>query len=66
MPPIRERSVYLDRIVLLFVLSLFLLASPVNGFWASSRALWYSPYLLWGGLIALAFWLQRRRYQDEI
>lgn len=59
-------SRYLDRVLLLFLLALFLLLSPVLEWWAADDAPWYGPYVIWGGLIALAFWLQRRMDRHEL
>lgn len=52
---------HLDRVVLLFLLALFLLVSPLVEWWAADDSHWLAPYLLWGLVIALTFWLQRRR-----
>lgn len=57
-PPDHER--FFDRVILLFLLALFLLTSPLQHWWAADDALWLAPYLIWGLIIALAFWLQRR------
>ncbi len=62
-PPESDR--HLDRVLLLFLLALFLLVSPLTEIWAADSAHWLSPFLLWGGIIALAYWLQRRRERPE-
>jgi hypothetical protein len=56
----RDRAGYLDRSLLLFLLALFLLVSPLKGLWAAPELPWYTPYLLWGGIILLALRVQRR------
>lgn len=58
LPTQQERQ--FDRVILLFLLALFLLASPFMHWWAADDSPWYAPYLLWGGLIAVMAWLQRR------
>jgi len=46
---------------LLFLLGLFLFASPLLAWWATPANGWWMPYLLWLLLIVLGFWAQRRR-----
>lgn len=56
----------LDRVLLLFLLALFLFASPFTTWWAHAQPPWYVPFLLWGGLITLvAFERTSRRGDDE-
>lgn len=55
-----DQERFSDRVVLLFLLALFLLASPLRHWWAADETTWLAPYLIWGVLIALAYWLQRR------
>ncbi|MBI3900505.1 MAG: hypothetical protein HY308_19790 [Gammaproteobacteria bacterium] len=43
----------LDSVVLLFLFGLFLLFSPFTFWWAAHARVWYLPYLLWLGFIAL-------------
>jgi hypothetical protein len=64
MRPPRDRSSYLDRSLLLFLFALFLLVSPVKAWWASVDIPWYTLYLLWGGVIALAYVLQCRHHDE--
>ncbi len=63
LPPQNERQ--LDRVVLLFLLALFLLVSPLLMTWAADDNPWYLPYLIWLGLIAAMYRLQRRTRQDH-
>ena len=65
MRPPRDRTAYLERSLLLFLFALFLLVSPLKPLWAGPDAPWYSVYLLWAGVIALAFRL-RCRHSDEL
>ena len=55
---------HLDKVILLFLFALFLLASPLSHIWSGKHAAWYAPYLVWAGLIGLAFWLQRKRDRE--
>lgn len=56
----RDHEGILDRVILLFLLALFLLLSPILNWWASDTSPWYSPYLIWALLIALTWLLQRK------
>lgn len=55
-----DQERFADRVILLFLLALFLLASPLKSWWAADDTTWLAPYLIWGVIITLAFWLQRR------
>jgi uncharacterized membrane protein HdeD (DUF308 family) len=65
MHPPRDPSVYAERAILLFLLALFVLVSPLKAFWATAVLPWYTPYLIWGGIILLAFRL-RGRHDHEV
>lgn len=54
-----DHKLPIDRVILTFVLALFLLASPLLDWWARDTAPWYLPYLIWLLLIALTWALQR-------
>lgn len=60
-----DQERFSDRVLLLFLLALFLLASPLRNWWAADDTFWLAPYLIWGVIIALAFWLQRRLDRHE-
>ncbi|MFQ5995658.1 MAG: hypothetical protein ACE5K1_11260 [Acidiferrobacterales bacterium] len=65
MRQIRDIARGLDRVIILFLFALFLLVSPLLGWWAADTSPWYLPYLLWLVLIVLCAWLQlkeRRRH----
>lgn len=53
-----------DRIILLLLFALFLLAPPLLEWWAKDDAAWYLPYLIWLALIVPIFILQRRARRD--
>ena len=50
-PPNRGR--YLDKVVLLGLLALFLFASPLVEWWSARDMPWYAPFLLWAAVIFL-------------
>lgn len=56
-----ERS---DRSILVFLVGVFLFASPFTLWWAGITDLWYLPYLMWVGLIALIAWVVQRSHDD--
>lgn len=60
-----SRSGPLDGVALLFLLALFLFASPFTEWWARTGLVWYFPFLLWGLLIALVAIHQRIQDDDE-
>lgn len=53
-----ETGGHIDRVILLFLFAILLLASPLKAVWAADDSPWYLPYLLWGVLIILAARLQ--------
>lgn len=65
MPNSHEQERFFDRVILLLLFALFLLASPLRDWWAADDSHWFAPYLLWGVVIALAYWLQRRINRHE-
>lgn len=58
MPHSKEPEQHLDRVILLFLLALFLLLSPIKEWWAADDSPWYAPYLIWGLMIFLTWRLQ--------
>ena len=61
-----HKEAYYDRVILLFLLALFLLLSPILRWWAADDSAWYTPYVIWLVLIALGFWLQRKSGRHEL
>jgi hypothetical protein len=51
--------------LLLLAVALGLFASPFTASWAGFHPPWYLPYLLWGGLIALAAFLLGTMADDD-
>ncbi len=62
----REHEQHLDRVVILFLFALFLLLSPFLNWWAADDSPWYTPYLIWGLLIALTWRLRCRLERHEL
>jgi len=57
---------YINR-SLLMVLAVALVFFPSALEWASTGGTaWYRIYLLWGLLVLLGYWIQRRQYHDDI
>jgi len=56
----------LDKVLLLFLFALFLLVSPLLQWWAADASPWYLPFLIWLGIIALAYWRNRRGGTHEL
>lgn len=56
-----DRDPRYDRVLIVFLLALFVLLSPLLTWWASDDSPWYAPYLLWLGLIGLAAAIAHRR-----
>jgi len=63
LPPDSER--HLDRVILVFIFALFLLISPFKQWWTAEGSAWFLPYVLWLGIIALAFLVQRWRARHD-
>ena len=45
--------------VVVLLITLLILLPPLLRLWVSMDAAWYLPYLVWAGIIGLAYWLQR-------
>jgi hypothetical protein len=54
----------IDIVLLLFLFGLFLFLSPFTSWWAAVAAVWYLPFLLWFGFIALIAWVAHLRHDD--
>lgn len=65
MPSSSQQERQFDRVILLFLLALFLLVSPFINWWAAADSPWFAPYLIWALLIAAMAWLQRRRRRHD-
>jgi hypothetical protein len=56
---------YIYRLVFLLVLAIYVFSPNILDWWISSGSSWYSPYLIWAGLIAIGVWLEWRRDPNE-
>ncbi|WP_165794779.1 hypothetical protein [Marinobacter fuscus] len=56
---------YIYRLVFLLVLALYIFSPNILDWWTAPENAWYSPYLIWGGLIVIGFWLEWRRDPNE-
>ncbi|MBL3557891.1 MAG: hypothetical protein ABJM11_04770 [Marinobacter sp.] len=56
---------YIYRLVFLLVLAIYIFSPNILDWWTSPENAWYSPYVIWAGLIAIGFWLEWRRDPNE-
>ncbi|MEH6355686.1 MAG: hypothetical protein V7760_06625 [Marinobacter sp.] len=56
---------YIYRLVFLLVLAIYVFSPNILNWWMLSGSAWYSPYLIWTGLIAIGVWLEWRRDPNE-
>ena len=52
--------------VALFLLALFLLATPFTDWWLGAQPPWFVPFLGWAVVIGLAGWLLERSYGRDL
>ena len=45
--------------IVVVLIALLVLLPPMSSLWFGLHAPWYLPYLVWLGIILLAYWLQR-------
>lgn len=57
---------YLDLVLVVFIASLFVFASPFHAYWMTADAPWYAPYLIWLGVIVITAIIQYRRGRHEL
>jgi hypothetical protein len=55
-----------EQTLLLFLLALFLFASPFTLWWATADNLWFLPYLLWLLIIIAGAWLELRHSRHDL
>ena len=48
-----------ERTLIVLLLVLLPLLSPLRALWSGASSYWFSPYLIWGGMILAAYLLQR-------
>lgn len=66
MPPQPTNPNVTERTLMAVTIILLLLLSPMNEYWASLDAPWYSPYLVWAIVILLSWLLQRFVSKNEL
>lgn len=57
---------YIYRLVFLLVLAIYIFSPVIMDWWIEPGSVWYRPFLLWFGVIALSFWLDMRRNANEL
>ncbi len=55
---------YIDRLVLLFILAGYLLSPIIVEWWSASGTAWYRPFAVWAAVIAVSYWIGRSRDLD--
>ncbi|WOG27729.1 hypothetical protein [Endozoicomonas sp. 8E] len=56
---------YIYRLVLLLVISIYLFSPAIMGWWITTGDSWYQPWILWFFVILAGFLLQPRGKSDE-
>lgn len=59
MPSNSSESRPTEITVIVVLIALLILLPPSLGLWSASDNAWYTPYLVWLGIIGLGFWLQK-------
>jgi hypothetical protein len=52
---------YIDRLVLIFILGAYLLSPAIIEWWSLGGTAWLRPYMIWLVLIVLSFWIGKSR-----
>jgi hypothetical protein len=60
-PDFCRLAMYIDRLVLLFIVGAYLLSPSIIEWWSDGGTAWYRPYLIWLGLIILSYWIGKSR-----
>lgn len=55
---------YIDRLILLFIVGAYVLSPALMQWWIDGGVIWYRPFLVWGLLIAVTYWIARSRDLD--
>jgi hypothetical protein len=50
---------YINRLVLLFIVGAYLLSPAIIEWWSEGGTAWCRPYLIWLAIIGLSFWVGR-------
>ncbi len=57
---------YIDRLVLLILVGLYLLSPAFLAWWSQGASAWYRPYLLWLLLIFIGYWANSGQDHDDL
>ena len=49
-----------ERSIVVLLLTLLIILPPLLGLWSHEDSHWFTPYLIWSGLITAAYLLQRQ------
>ena len=60
------RFKYLDLVLVAFIVTAFVFASPLHSIWMRPGTPWYVPYLLWLGAIAATALIQYWRGRHDL
>ncbi|MDO8329337.1 MAG: hypothetical protein Q7T36_02570 [Fluviicoccus sp.] len=52
---------YIDRLVLIFILGAYLLSPAIIEWWSVGGTAWLRPYFIWIILIVLSYWIGKSR-----
>ncbi len=52
--------------VIVVLIALLILLPPSLGLWSANDNEWYTPYLVWLGIIGLGYWLQRTLHKHAV
>ena len=54
------------RLVAVLLLCIYLLSPGMVDSWSDMEYPWYSPFLIWLGLIGAVAWLEHKRAHDDL
>ncbi len=57
---------YIYRLVFLLILGVYIFSPVIMDWWIAPGGAWYRPYVIWLAIIALAYWLERKRGPNEL
>ena len=66
MRPGADNGKFLNLVLVAFMLTVFVFASPFNLFWMAPQTPWYVPYLIWLAVIVMTGIVQHRRDRHEL
>lgn len=57
---------YTDRLLIFFILGAYLLSPALLRWLSDGHSGWFQPYLIWGLLILLSYWVTHRNGREDI